>query len=490
MATVVEQLGPRRILIAATASLVAVAGTTVAAVSHPAPILVGLVTVVAALALLVAPTRIVIALLFLVPFHNLIVVYAQGHAHVSTGPLTFWKDVVIIALFVRVVGGRLATERSLDVFAEPGDALLIFYMLAYTGLAFFSPPGPTVYRALGRIIEGPLLFFVVRSLRPTRRQLWLMVTAMLTTASIMGIAAVIEKLGPHAGFQTWYGATKPPLNSSFYSGPNSYRSGSFLGSPLILAFYLAGATPFAVAAFGALRRWRVPAALAVGACGGGLVATLTRSGLIGGTIGVLVVVTLAVRNRRIRAAALGVIVVALASVVSYYLAGGSESLIRTSSNSSHRASISRDLLEIEARPWYGYGLGTTDALQQRFKLPGAPGATESVYLARALEGGIPALLLYMVTLYVTGMRVRATRRKALRSRDTEGAVLAAGALGAMIAIAVAGLFLGIQELVVEVMLWVPAGIALAAVSGPEVPSPARRERRLRVAREASLASRR
>jgi O-antigen ligase len=165
----------------------------------------------------------------------------------------------------------------------------------------------------------------------------------------------------------------------------------------------------------------------------------------------------------VKAALIGMIVVAATSVVVYYLAGGSETLVRTSSTSGHRAAIERDLQQIEARP-FGYGLGTTDALQQRFKLASAPGATESVYLAKALEGGIPALLLYLLVLYVTGMRLRSARRHALWRGDREAAVLAAGALGAMIGIALAGLFLGVQELVVEVVLWAVPGIALAAAA--------------------------
>jgi len=491
MSAVLPRLEGNRLAIGATAGLVALAGVIVIAVAHPLPILVGLATVAAGTAILMAPMPILIALLFFVPFHTLLVTYAQNHAHVSTGPLTYWKDVLIIALFVRVVGGRLAKERSFAPLREPGDIFLLVYMFAYTILALFSPHSPTVYRALGRIIEGPLLFFAIRFLRPTRKQLWMMLAAILAAASVMGIAAVIEKLGPHAGFQTWYGAAKPAANSSFYSGANAYRSGSFLSSPLILAFYLAGATALALGVFNANRRWRGPAVIAIAACGGGLISTLTRSGLIGGGVGVLVVVALGVGNRRIRAALLGLMVVAFLAVASYYVAGGSESLVRTTSNSGHRASLERDLTLIEGRPWAGYGLGTTDALSQRFQLSSAPGVTESVYMARAIEGGIPALLLYLLALYVTAMRVRAARRRAVLVEDREAAALAAGALGTMIAIALAGLFLGVQELVVETVLWSAPAIALAAVAtGPGAPWRAQRRSWVRWARRADLAARR
>lgn len=476
MVSVFPSIDRRVATIAGASGLVALAGILTIGFVHPIPVLAALGFFLALAAVLFAPLPTLVVLLFVVPFHNVIFVFAQNKEHLSTGPLTFWKDALIIALFVRAVGGRLVAERRLRLPRAAGDKFVLLYIVAYTIFAVRSPAGPTVYRALGRSIEGPLLFFAIRYLRPTRKQLWYCVVAILGAASVIGTVALIERLGPHQGLQTWYGADAPARNSSFFIGSNGYRSGSFLGSPLILAFYLAGVTPFAVAISILRPRWRPAALLGLGVCGGGLIVTVTRSGLIGGGMGILIVLYLAVRNQRVKAALIGMIVVAATTVVAYFLAGGSETLVRTSSTSGHRAAIERDLQQIEARP-FGYGLGTTDALQQRFKLASAPGATESVYLAKALEGGIPALLLYMLVLYVTGMRLRSARRHALWRGDREAAVLAAGALGAMIGIALAGLFLGVQELVVEVVLWALPGIALAAgATGAESLSMARPQR--------------
>jgi O-antigen ligase/polysaccharide polymerase Wzy-like membrane protein len=355
----------------------------------------------------------------------------------------------------------------------PGDNFLLVYIVAYGILAVASPSGPTVVRALGRSIEGPLLFLTIRYLRPSRRQLWYCAAAILAAATVMGVVALIERLGPHQGLQTWYGADPPAGNSSFFYGTNGYRAGSFLSSPLILAFYLAGVVPLAVAVATLRSRWRLAVLLALAATAGGLLVTLTRSGLIGGSLGTLVVLSIAVRKPRIRASILGLVVVTATAFTVASLTGGSQTLIRSSATSGHRAALQRDLLLVEARP-FGYGLGTTDALQQRFQLASAPGATESTYMAKALEGGIPALLLYLLVLFITGMRVRSARRRAIRTGDRQTAILAAGALGAMVGIGLAGLFLGIQELVVEVILWGVPGIALAsAASGAAIPSQAR-----------------
>jgi len=66
-----------------------------------------------------------------------------------------------------------------------------------------------------------------------------------------------------------------------------------------------------------------------------------------------------------------------------------------------------------------------------------------------------------VALYALMMRLRSTRLRARARGDGEHVAIAAGAIGAIIALAVAGLFLGVQELVVEIPLWGIPGIALA-----------------------------
>jgi hypothetical protein len=76
------------------------------------------------------------------------------------------------------------------------------------------------------------------------------------------------------------------------------------------------------------------------------------------------------------------------------------------------------------------------------------------------------------------MRLRSARLRARARSDGEHVALAAGAIGAIVALSLAGLFLGVQELVVELLLWGIPGIALAwpqAKPGLEMPSPPRVE---------------
>jgi hypothetical protein len=69
--------------------------------------------------------------------------------------------------------------------------------------------------------------------------------------------------------------------------------------------------------------------------------------------------------------------------------------------------------------------------------------------------------LYLTALFVTFMRLRNARLRARLAGDDRAAALIAGAMGAMVGVALSGLFLGISELPVEFVLWGPPAIALA-----------------------------
>jgi hypothetical protein len=117
----------------------------------------------------------------------------------------------------------------------------------------------------------------------------------------------------------------------------------------------------------------------------------------------------------------------------------------------------------------GFGLGTTDFVSYRFQQSGVFSlrATESTYMAKALEGGVLGLFLYIMALFATAMRARAGRLIALARGDRRGVALAAGAIGSFVAIAGANLFLGVSDLSVEYALWGAAGVAIAWIGAAE-----------------------
>ena len=459
-----EQLtgAPRRgvVPLAYAVGAVLLSGLIVIGVGHPMPILGGFLALAGVIAIFRYPILALGGLLFIQPFNVAIFTAIKSHTGVGPGPLEYWKDAVIIALFARGFFERLIKDRRLPIH-NTGDNFVILYLIAFTAIGVASPSRTTVVPALGLYVEGPMLFLAIRWLRPNRRELRFLITAMLTAVLIMGAAALIEWFGPRLAFHRWYGAVPPPDGEPFVLPSGGYRAGSFITDPLILGFYLAAALPFATAAISLRSRWRWLPAATVGACAGGLIVTLTRSGYIGGALGVLITLALTVRNPGIRLSLVGMVIVIGGSISIYYLASNNQNLVRSESNSSHREHLSRDIELLVARP-FGYGLGTTDRYRFRPNAgAGQLGATESTFLARALETGVQGLILYLLALYILLMRLRSARLRARARGDSEHVALAAGAIGSIVALSLAGLFLGVQELVVEILLWGIPGIALS-----------------------------
>jgi O-antigen ligase/polysaccharide polymerase Wzy-like membrane protein len=461
------------------------AAVIVVAIDRPLAVLATLLGLIGAVLLIRFPVLGLVVFLFLEPFQTAIYTAFRTRANFTSDLIVYWTDALIIGLFVRAVAERWLRERResgalFGIFGDRADVVMLIYVAAFIGIAIASPSRTTVAPALSRYVEGPLLFLTILFLRPTRRELWRCAGAMLAAATVIGVAAVIERFGPQIDFQNWYGATVSKQGSGlFQSASGGYRSGSFLNSPLVLGFYLAGSAPLAAALSSVRSRWRFLARLSFVACGAGLVTTITRSGYLGGGIGVLVVLLLTVKNPGIKLAAVGLTVVIASSAAIYYVGQGSETFVRSESNEAHGSALRRDFDLMAAKP-FGYGLGTTDHFAQvPGNARGQVGVTESTYFATALEAGVQGLLAYLVALFITGLRVRGARIRSKLVRDPDGNALAAGAIGTMLGIAISGVFLGIHELVVEVPLWGAPAIAIAwslwrsdpAVTHP-VPAPA------------------
>jgi hypothetical protein len=450
--------------------LVFFAGILREALSHTVVIIAGLGIACLVVALIRFPIAALVAVLFLEPFHSAIIVALSNRAGLPIGPLRHWEDVLIIMLFVRAVIERYLKDGRLPL-KNAGDNLVLAYIAAFGALAITSPSRSTVGDALVLYTQGPMLFLTLRYLRPTRRQLWMCILAFAGAATIMGTAAVFERLGPHEGFLRWYGVD--PGQVAYSASQHPYRSASFLIDTLILAFYLAGTASFTAALVAIRSRWRPFAAYAFAVCAGGLITTVTRSGYIGGAAGVVIVFLLVIRNPRTRLALIGITMVLVGGLSFHYIQNGT--LTRGEGDTAHKNALQRDLDLLAAKP-LGYGLGSTDRFrfQEGVNRKTQLGATESTYMARALEGGAPALLLYLVTLYVLLLRLRGARRRARDSGDGVGAALAAGAIGAIIAIALSGTFLGVLERPVEMVLWGAPALALTWPVARPSPSPATR----------------
>lgn len=445
---------------AAAALAVVLAGAAVAVVFYPLYVIALLLVAIAVVGIIRYPIPAIGILLFVAPFHTAIHANVASRAFQGSSWIDYWKDAAILAIFARALGQGLVTMRRWP-FRAAGDNLLIFFALAFTAIAITSPRRASVYPALGLYVEGPLLLVSILLLRPSRKQILFLASMLVATATVLGGTAVIEWFGPRTDLHRWYGATVRPGGQPFIVGAGVYRAGSFLYDPLVLGFFMAGAIPLALGLMVSRTVGRSAAGMALLTCIAGLIASLVRSGFIGGGVAFLVVLALVVRNPRIRLALLGMTIVVAGSIAGVYIIGGSETLLRTESNELHRQRLDRAFNLFLDRP-QGYGLGRTDRFQFAYPNdPGQLGPTESTYLAHALEAGFHGFGLYLVALFATGLRLRGARRRALQRGDPTGVALASGGIGSMLAIALCGLFLGVHELPVELMLWVPAGLALA-----------------------------
>ena len=445
-------------LLAACAGLIFVAGIVVVGNAYPAPVLLSLFLVTAAIVLVRYPFAAAVVALAVIPFHTALL-DAVNRSGRMIGSFDKWKDALIVALFVRVIVGRFIAERRLRLSIP--DSILLVYVVAYCGLALHSPNLSAGIRGLARDVEGPLLFLAIVLLRPTRRQAWIAIGAIVTAGLIVGGAAIIERLGPRERFLTWYGAKRPVPGGQFYVGANGYRPGSFMDSPLTLAFYCAGIAPFTFALATIRGRWRPAVVVSFIAVLTALVMTITRSAYIGGGVALIVVILLATHNPRIRLSLIGATLLLTGGMAFAYR--GSEALVRSSETPAHRSALQKDFKQLGNHP-LGLGLGTTDELQRRFVVTGATGTTESTFMAKALEGGIEGFLLWIIVLGVTLFRLRRERLRAIAAGDLTAAAVLAGAFAALIGIVLSGLFLGLQELTIEVALWGTAGAAMALAS--------------------------
>jgi hypothetical protein len=325
-------------------------------------------------------------------------------------------------------------------------------------LALASPVFRPAGYALQVDVEAPLLLLAILMLGLPRRTLEIGLLAIITSAALIGVVAIIEHFGPRQHLQIWYGAPAPSPDSSFFVGRN-YRVGSFIGSPLVLAFYLAVAAPIALGAAFARPRWRVWSLVCFAAIVGGTLVTATRSGYLGAALGTVVVLWSVAGRPAARVAATCLVVLVLVIAFALIRQSNNQTLLRTSETTSKKSQLSRDIALIVQRP-LGYGLGTVDAIEQRFNVNAPTTSSESTLLAKGIEGGIVELFLYPLCLFIFAVRLNRIRRRAQAHRQPLAA-LAAGATGAFVAIAGADLFLGVQELVVEMVLWGAAAIVIA-----------------------------
>lgn len=372
-------------------------------------------------------------------------------------------NVLDAAVLGGLVGGtafRATAYRGPTRPFPPLIGVALVYLVVVGAIAVLSPIPLPALVALVLDTAGPLILLATWALQLGRRATRAALVALGLSTTLLVIGAGIEQ-GITSALRRWVEYT-PPGPPFFTAGMPTYRSGALLGGPLEYSFFSAAVVSLALGALlaaGGQRRW--PWVVGVAVAAAGLALTFTRSGYLGAATGLGVTLTLAARRRRGVAAGTAVALVATAVVVAASLARVSP-LAHGNSNAAHLSRVRTDLSLIQQHPG-GYGLGTIDIVAYVLGLHALHlNASEDVYLGKGVEGGLPLLIVDVVltTSLIATLGRRA--RRAAASGDREAAALCAGAAGAATAVAVAGLFLAVQETAVLVATWGAAGLALAA----------------------------
>jgi len=231
------------------------------------------------------------------------------------------------------------------------------------------------------------------------------------------------------------------------------RLTGFLSDPNAGAYFIAVLGPLAI--FFCDERTKVRVAVAVPIVAG-LVLSYSRTGLLAGAF-VLIWVLLGRRLGQVAGAVLAAGLVWLVNNIPESLTTFGPFSDRSGSDKLRERIIAQEQVELSTAPWYGNGPGTATVEIRDLEF-----FFHNSYLATRQEGGWVALLLVIALMAFAFTR--------LMDRARAGDLVAAGAQGALIGVAVMAITLG------EVFLDTPTAVAVALALGqalraePEAPA--------------------
>ena len=392
------------------------------------------------------PTKTVIALVVLITLARFISFIAFAATH-SSGVLRasqLWKDEVIIVLAVRMLHEQFVQHRAprlhyLDVGVGAFMLLVALYFL-YPG----STAGSSIFvRALAVRQDGLYLlaYFVGRSVRLSRRDMRIMLKALIALSVVIAAVAVVQFIAPNLSngvlYRLGYGefttAIGTPhevesVRSRILAAGNIPRASSLFLADLGLAFYQVLMIPLAAALFFTFRRrfdqfWAGVFVLAMVATMG---LTIARAPILGAAIGLLLLAVVSRSFIKTAWTALGVGTMGLAFLVFSGISLQSLHELFASDEGSataHLRLIRNSVQLIWSHPW-GLGLGNgshVSILASGLGEGGLPSwATETWYLQMGLEMGIAAMVLFAgillfatVSALIAGVRINDAWLRAL-----------------------------------------------------------------------------
>lgn len=366
--------------------------------------------------------------------------YARGFATETPGlPLTF-TSLVLLAALARLALLRRAVEW------QPGVLIPYALLMIWAALGlFWAPARERVLYRLPLVLEGLALCFVSAQLLRSLADARFLLGAVGLTTALSGLVALAQYLAGTSFDLPFLGE----LEEGFVGGRFARMPGLW-NNPNNLAFFLIGWLPLlAPAALLARGPW-LRACAGAGLLAGlvGLVLTQSRGGWAGVLAGLLAALLFLLRMPGAKAGLRG-----LAARAAPLLLGAAALLILFLPVISHRSAEDMSSFEaritlaatslkvIASRPLEGTGLDNYAEVVPWYdpnpglRPDGRPESVHNIYLHTAAEIGLPGLALLLAVLALSLAR----GARALPCLPAELGLLAAGALGGLVASLVHGL---------------------------------------------------
>ena len=362
------------------------------------------------------------------------------------GPLKLTTSEALLGILVVVLIGRHFARNPPAIERTPLDVPVLLFALAtllsLLGLTgFYSDQLVALVKAAG----GFLLFFVVTQSMRDRKEIWLLLAAVLIAAVAVAMETII------------------PIVQGVDPVTALNRATGNLIDPNLFAGYLVLVIPLALA-FGVAMHWRwgpVLSAVAILVFGVALVATLSRGGWLGFVVGVATMVLLLPGRRRLVLAVGG-------GVIALLLIGGLAGPVAARLGSSAGASPLQTFADripiwsaaismVLQHPIFGIGLNNFGNFIGSYDPSLDVNQAHDLFLNITAERGLLGLITFVIFLV---WLFRTSISSVWRAPDTTYRVLAAGLTASFAAFLADSLFdVAYYDYKILLLFWLLVGIA-------------------------------
>lgn len=383
----------------------------------------------------------------------------------SIGPL--WDDGLLVVGVALVLWSVLVLGRDILRSVPVTLPVLLMVAAAAASIVVNRVPDDVAFYSL-RVLFAPILFYFVGFLIPKSRR-WVRWTIgiYIATATLLALHGLYQYATGAPMLGAWLDATETGITTRAYS---VVQNPNVLGGILAMGALISGSLALS-RAFTGLRRIALAAVCVVQL--GGLAVTFSRGAWIGFAAGLLAMIVLAYR-RYLAGLVIAAVVVWFAApqvfIQRLLFSFSSTYAIRSSTGLGRLWRWDAALQHIADNPILGVGLGTfggTTAYMFGYWAIWV----DNFYLQMAAEGG---LLLLAFFLWLLLRSAKGLVRAHAVAADPYLKALAAGMLGAFVAVAVADFFAADWETPsIAVGFWFLTGLATSAVLAEPKPIEAR-----------------